>query len=329
MTRAFEQGFSDYMQKIGQQLQDTVDPETRRIKVLSDTDVDSIHNAVEKYNDEIVLPIKQQFAGTPGVDYDARNYRNGFAMPIRLFRSGDENDINVGGFGPFKGLGASAAGYVKNQKSDNPELLINAGNGKVKSFTTAAHENAHAQNLDHKTWSFAEKFRAKRNKTPLSGRSAVEEQKLDAAYPFNNADVYRDASSDEDRSNTGTIKAEQGATNREIRAGIWNDLGQPDLKTLSEYIRNMTPEQLADAYDKYGNGYTQHYKNRRIINDPGLDWRKPSDLDKKLAPEIYNRDAERRAKAIERNSEWLENIRRALLEVAKNRNTGYPNTYTA
>lgn len=195
-------------------------------------------NNVNAFYNNIVLPTKNEYAGTPGVDYDGSRYGNDFALttPIHYY------------FNPF----SSYAGWANTTKGR--DININSAFTPLTDpESTIVHELAHQQNIDSNRRSA---YNA-RTGGPHAGLSSRERDTLDRAYDFSGygaRGMFRKSYDDLVngwRLPWGRIsgRQEDHTTNREYRYAIYKDMSKslgraPTYDEFKEYIKSMPLQEI-------------------------------------------------------------------------------------
>lgn len=325
---------------------------------ISEKDVEDAKERVAKFNDTITLPTKKEFAGVPGKDWNSGRYTTGMPLKTELFADKDIPKSRAEEIFPiFSGaLRQNVAGYVDG-RDKNPTLHFNKDLlNRDSAESTMVHEQAHDQNQDVDRRGVFRKLMDSRNGVPSpvgSGRSSVENEKLNKAYRFGPDDITNVNAQYVPQS---TVMAEQATTNREYRYAIWKDLAKklgrdPTYDEFKDHIKNMSLDDIYSRFAKFPNAYADNSQNNRFwaikehgdpdtfsfgddMNDPGPHGDFLRGIRKRhedtynrwkgvngpgaLWFEDLNRKGEKYRKSLEENKEWLEDLRRAWLEVAKN-----------
>ena len=295
---------------------DALNREKNRVRSVEDNA--TLRDAVDRMNrftENISIPTKREFAGDPGEDYNDLRWQ-------------DRSDMGVEMFPAWSRPGVS--GYVNNVDDDGTSTegpLVHLRDqylgDKDNLVTTLAHENNHWQNIDVADGG--------------SGRSAREMKLLDDAYNFDENDLGDETD--------GTPLQEEGATNAELRALLWQSLSDrlgrdATYEEFKDYISNMTLSDFWEQiYDKTDSGY---FINSFINGHSGLSDKKLDEFvrnnfikykpEKKRGFRFWKSDTEKENEEIGRKNnemlikkleEELEKYKRALREVAKTKRVKY------
>ena len=260
------------------------------------------------FHDRIQVPTKREFAGVPGKDYDAANWQPGFrprAMADRL------DDLS------------GTAAVASRDKSGNPWVTFNdrfgfTDNGYLNAdqlYPWAAHEVNHLESVDAMPGSGG---RITGDPREGSGRSEKEREILDDAYRFDK-EFWKFIGGD-DKKGVNSANAEQGGTNTQYRANIDAELTmrlgrKPTYKEFKDFIKGMSYDDILDRYKRYANGYVK------------MDMLKDDNIREEASNMIRNGMSEKDVQdalwkkydPIKKDTERAEAIRKAWLEVARNR----------
>ncbi len=251
-----------------------------------------IPETIKDFFNDIQFPTKQEFGGRPGIDYNDSKYRNGFWNDAKIYY-GDKDSEGI--TWPW--------GSLRIPITDNGQL----------DESTLVHELQHY--MDRDSVPFVQ-----------SGRSRADNAKLQSGYAFNKSDMVGYI--------PGTKwyakKIEPSSTNAEYRYKLYKQLlrenmkagkGKPTYEQFKEYIRTLPADQLVQYYSRTPNMYAESLVNRQ---KPTLNATQPT-LPKNLGSMPPAIRTMKKHEYMQRMREWnkrtniLNNLRRALIEVAQTR----------
>lgn len=265
MTEAFIQGYNDYMMKVAGIVEpgglkawvESAKPVTEAKVLPLNQRADPLFGypshggaapvddllAVNDFHNRIRLPMKREFGGVPGKDYDATYWRENFPLEQRFY--GDAS----GGRG----------GYVSPVSLHNSvHLDTSKPSGSLGMQQNILHETEHNLNRDAP---FIFSLAAREH----SGASKNDEEKLDKVYGFKRPDstaqkLYMDAGTSEDEA-VRYAGEELFTTNAEHQLGIdklltENNHGVPlDYQSWKVRLSELPKREIAREMDHFVNDY--------------------------------------------------------------------------
>lgn len=297
---------------------DALNREKDRVRLIENNE--TLREAVDRINrftENISMPTKREFAGDPEKDYNDLRWQNRKDVDVEMFPARSKPGV-AGYVDNWDDDGTAKEGplvHVSDQYLENPENLV----------PTLAHENNHWQNMDVVEGG--------------TGRSERERQILDAAYNFDEDDL--------EGMTMATPLQEEGATNAELRALVWQSLSDSlgrdaTYDEFKDYINNMT---LSDFMEQiHGKTDSNYFINSFINGHSGLSDEKLNEFirnnfieykpEKRRGFRFWKNDTKKENEEIDRKNEEmfrkkieeeLEKYKRALREVAKTKRVKYNN----
>ena len=214
-------------------------------------DLDSTVEDVNDFYNRVVVPTKERYAGTPGKDYDDRNYRKDFVKDLDVHQ-------DVKAFAPVYGW-SSPMDIRNGVHLNRPPLYRTMARWPDIIDSVITHEATHEQNNDTPSLGIGR---------PHSGVSRREQDIADRAYGFDAdamAPFYPKLSS---RRRELFGKMEEITTNREFRRAIDREITRqlghpPSVDEFVSWVDKASPEELRRLRaDNVFSGYAEAWRRK-------------------------------------------------------------------